>query len=236
MPHRSENHSRLEDWIKRLPPEGFREMCSWERFCTFARDPEQRKVDSEACVNANGIRYQLDYGMASQEVTLLWGLFDNELFVELNREKHGPFYPTTGPIQLETFRKPKRNATEKRADIIGELAQQISIPRSALSGEERSIATLLQDANILHIEPSLSIPFPDVDPFEQASFKNKIDAKTAIAEFLGHSLAQLSSAQIDEINRIISETLDKKRVMAEVKNYFTIRLKDCLGEDSCTGK
>ena len=168
MPHRSENHSRMEDWIKQLPPEGFREMCSWERFCTFARDPEQRKVDSEACVSTNGIRYQLDYGMAGQEVTLLWGLFDNELFVDLNQERHGPFYPTAGPIQLGTFRKPKKSTTEKRADIIGELAQQISIPRSALNSEEGATTTLLQDANVLHIEPSPSIPFPDVDPFDTA--------------------------------------------------------------------
>ena len=44
MPHRSEPHSRMEDWLQHLPPEGLRDMCSWERFCTFAREPEARKV------------------------------------------------------------------------------------------------------------------------------------------------------------------------------------------------
>jgi hypothetical protein len=34
--HRSEPHSRMEDWIAALPKEGIREICSWERFCTFA--------------------------------------------------------------------------------------------------------------------------------------------------------------------------------------------------------
>ena len=35
-PHRTEPHTRMEDWLQHLPPEGLREMCSWERFCTFA--------------------------------------------------------------------------------------------------------------------------------------------------------------------------------------------------------
>jgi hypothetical protein len=29
QPHRSEPHSRLEDWLAHLPPEGIRKMCSW---------------------------------------------------------------------------------------------------------------------------------------------------------------------------------------------------------------
>ena len=32
QPHRSEPHTRLEDWLANLPTEGFREMCAWERF------------------------------------------------------------------------------------------------------------------------------------------------------------------------------------------------------------
>jgi hypothetical protein len=35
---RSEAHSRMEDWIENLPSSGVRAVCSWERFCTFARD------------------------------------------------------------------------------------------------------------------------------------------------------------------------------------------------------
>lgn len=112
--HRHEDHSRMEDWIQNLPQEGFKEMCSWKRFCTFARDPEIRTADSEGCVSVNGTRYQLDYAMAGQEVTLLWGLFDQELFVEFNQEKQGPFYPFEGPVQLGQFRKPAKSTTEKR--------------------------------------------------------------------------------------------------------------------------
>jgi len=236
MPHRSEDHSRLEDWLKQHPPNGFREMCKWERFCTFARDPEQRKVDSEACVSTNGIRYQVAYEMAGQEVTLLWGLFDNELYVEFNNQRQGPFYPSEGPVPLGTFRKPKKTAVEKRADHIGELAKQISIPYSALTGEKETTKALLSDANVMHLELSRSIPFEDTAPFKQTLFKNKVDAKTAIAEYLGRPLARLTSANIEEINRILNETLDKKMVLAQVRTYFTLSLKNCPGDESCTGK
>ncbi len=44
QPHRSGDHSRSEDWMRNLPAEGYRAMCAWERFCTFAREPERRKV------------------------------------------------------------------------------------------------------------------------------------------------------------------------------------------------
>jgi hypothetical protein len=71
MDHRHEDHSRLDDWLLNLPPQGFRKMCSWERFRTFAREPEQRKADSNGCVGIDGIRYQLSHEMAGQEVTLL---------------------------------------------------------------------------------------------------------------------------------------------------------------------
>src|SRR5271167_5206716 len=31
--HRSERHSRIDDWLGHLPAEGVRQMCAWERFC-----------------------------------------------------------------------------------------------------------------------------------------------------------------------------------------------------------
>ena len=40
QPHRSESHSRVEDWLENIPKEGLQAMCSWERFCTFAREPQ----------------------------------------------------------------------------------------------------------------------------------------------------------------------------------------------------
>ncbi len=50
-PHRREAHSRIEDWMENLPEQGLREMCSWERYCAFAREPERRKVGTDARIS-----------------------------------------------------------------------------------------------------------------------------------------------------------------------------------------
>ena len=49
--HRAEPHSRVEDWLRHLPTSGVRAMCSWERFCAFAREPERRTVAGDATVS-----------------------------------------------------------------------------------------------------------------------------------------------------------------------------------------
>lgn len=90
MSHRREDHSRTQDWLKNLPPEGYREMCTWERFCTFAREPETRKVSKDACVSIQGVNWQVAAELAGQEVILYWGLFDNELYVDYNEQHYGP--------------------------------------------------------------------------------------------------------------------------------------------------
>lgn len=70
-PHRSEPHSRLEDWVQHLPPEGLRDMCSWERFCTFAREPETRKVPIDTRVSVAGVRYEVAPELAGETVTCI---------------------------------------------------------------------------------------------------------------------------------------------------------------------
>ena len=57
--HRHESHSRMDDWLQNLPASGVRAMCGWDRFCTFAREPERRKVGPDARVSANEILFDL---------------------------------------------------------------------------------------------------------------------------------------------------------------------------------
>jgi hypothetical protein len=79
---RSEPHSRLDDWLQHLPPSGVRAICNWERFCTFAREPERGKVCIDARVSVAGVYYEVDPDLAGETVVLWWGLFDNEPYVE----------------------------------------------------------------------------------------------------------------------------------------------------------
>jgi len=133
-PHRRESHSRAEDWHAHGPDTGLRTLCSWDRDCAFARDPETRKVGSDARIQVSGAHCEVDSDLAGETVTLGWGLFDQELFVEWPNRKFGPYRPWGGPIPLHRDRKPRKSARARRADTIARLAEQINLPRTALSG------------------------------------------------------------------------------------------------------
>ena len=85
-------------------------MCSWERFCTFAREPERRKVGSDARITTDGTSYVVDPEMAGETVLLWWGVFDNELYVENGDKRFGPICQMAGPsrcIDTEPSRRPR---------------------------------------------------------------------------------------------------------------------------------
>ena len=120
-PHRTESHTRMEDWVQHLPPEGLREMCSWERFCTFAREPETRKVAVDAQVSVAGVRYEVDPDLAGETVTLWFGLYDDQLYVEHGERRYGPYAPSGGPIPLHRYRSFKKTRSQQRADRLAAL-------------------------------------------------------------------------------------------------------------------
>ena len=46
-------------------------ICSWERFCTFAREPEQRKVGAATPrMSVAGVNYEVDPDLVSARATL----------------------------------------------------------------------------------------------------------------------------------------------------------------------
>jgi len=214
-PHRSEAHSRLEDWVQNLPPSGIRTMCSWERFCTFAREPERRKVGIDARLAVDGVLYQVDPELAGETVVLWWGLFDEQLFVELGEQRYGPYHPVGGPIPLHRFRRFKKTALEQRADRIEALADQLQLPKAALE-----VAPPLQSS--LAGTPLPAQPFVDPDPFQELTFANTIAAKKAIADYLALPLAKLPPEQLDFINTLVANTLEKREVMTQVRSYFSV--------------
>src|SRR3954454_2209960 len=76
--HRSEPHSRIDDWLAHLPAEGIRQMCAWERFCAL-REPERRRVGIDCRLSVAGVVYEVDPELAGETVVVWWGLFDQEL-------------------------------------------------------------------------------------------------------------------------------------------------------------
>lgn len=216
QPHRSESHSRMEDWLQNIPKSGLRAMCNWERFCTFAREPQRRKVGGDARVLVEGVAYEVDPDLASETVILWWGLFDNELYVERDEQRYGPYYPVDGPIPLHRYRKFKKSRTQERADRIAVLAKQLDLPRSALTGNT-DLHFVVDD----FLTPTLVInPFQDPDPYQEFTYPTTLMAKRAIADYLGQPLAKLDLEQRDFISALVEETLTKKVIMERVRQYF----------------
>ena len=216
--HREENHSRLNDWRQNAPADGIKEMCGWERFSQFAREPQRAKVGNDARITSDGIAYEVEPDLAGETVILWWGLFDRQLFVEFNERRYGPFEPVGSLSSLPRYRKFRKTKTEERADRIGALAKLLDLPRAALEGNrdlEFSIA--VADASI--VLPTIT-PFRDSDPFREFAYPNAVAAKLAIAAHMGQSLMKLAAEQRLFINELVAETLNKKAVIERVDRYF----------------
>ena len=188
QPHRSEAHSRLEDWRGNLPRRGIRQMCSWERFCTFAREPQRRKVGIDARISIDGVAYEVEPDLAGETVIVWWGLFDNELYVEKDQQRYGPFYPVTGPIPLNRYRSFKKTQTTKRAERIEALAKKLGLPPGAIE-HHTDLSFLVPSPQVEEIN---FIPFKDPDPFQEFTYPTILAAKKAIANYLGQPLAKVS--------------------------------------------
>ena len=209
-PHRTEAHTRMEDWVQHLPPEGLREMCSWERFCTFAREPETRKVAGDAHVSVAGVRYEVDPDLAGETVTVWFGLYDDQLYVEHGEHRYGPYAPSGGPIPLHRYRSFKKTARQQRVDRLDALAEQLALPQAALA----EVPTL--SASFTTFAP-VTQPFADPDPFHELTFRSALDAKRAIADRLGMPLAKLAPEQLAALNLLLTTTLTKQTVWDYVR-------------------
>ena len=181
-------------------------MCSWERFCAFAREPERRKVGGDARITVEGVVYEVDPELAGETVVLWWGLFDRDLFVEHGERRFGPYRPSGGPIPLHRYRKHKRTARDERADRIAALATKLAVPRAALAGHPE-----LEAAAEARPAPPPSRPFVDPDPFRELVYPSAIEAKRAIADLLGVPLGRLAAEERAAIDAILGETLERGR-------------------------
>ena len=219
--HRSEPHSRIEDWLRHLPPDGIRAMCSWERYCAFAREPERRTVAGDATVPVDGAIYEVEPELAGETVTLLWGLFDQELYVEHGGKRWGPFQPSRGAIPLYRYRKYQKSKAEERLDKVIRLADQLGLPRAALTGGDRPLPSLPASTSGLTIR---KMAFPE--PAIETAFPTTFAARTAIADQIGRPLGSLTADDRSFIDELLGQTLDKTAVAEGVRARFLARRKE----------
>ena len=213
--HRSEPHARVEDWLRHLPATGVREMCSWERFCAFAREPERRTVAGDATVSVDGTTYEIEPELAAETVTLLWGLFDQDLFVEFEGKRFGPYQPSRGAIPLYRYRKYQKSRAEERLDKVVKLADQLGLPRAAVSGGDRPLPSLPASATVL---PVRTTPF--AEPIVDTAYANSHEARMAISRQLSRPLGSLPAADLAFIGELLGTTLHKAEVTERVREHF----------------
>ncbi|CQJ03013.1 IS481 family transposase, partial [Salmonella enterica subsp. enterica serovar Typhimurium] len=156
--------------------------------------------------------------MAGETVILLWGLFDEEMYVEFTGETWGPYYPVSGPVPLHRYRTFRRGKAAERADRIHALARQLNIPISALSGSDLRVVS---DDTQQRIDALPHQPF-DTRKFEY-HFPTVIAAKLAIADDLAIPLARMSDEDRAFIDSILTETLNRSEVLARIRDYFRSR-------------
>jgi hypothetical protein len=213
--HRSEPHSRLDDWLAHLPADGMRQMCTWERFCAFAREPERREVGVDCRLTVAGVTYEVDPELAGETIVVWWGLFDQELWAESGEERFGPYQPIGGPIPLHRYRKHRKSRREIRADKVAELADKLVLPRAAVSGEDGVV--VIRPAIVAPVRP-----FRDPDPFHELAFVSGLAARRAIADEIRLPLATLSDDDRAFIDALLSRTLARVEVLAAVREHFPL--------------
>jgi hypothetical protein len=216
--HRSEPHSRTDDWLAHLPADGVRQMCAWERFCVFAREPERRLVGIDCRLTVAGVTYEVDAELAGETVVVWWGLFDQALWAEYGDERRGPFLPVGGAIPLHRYRKHRKSRQEVRADQVSVLAARLVLPRAALSGEDGVVMTSTSTPAVSVTVPVR--PFHDPDPFHELRFASPIAARRAIAEEIRLPLAKLSDDDRAFIDALLAKTTARPEILAAVRERF----------------
>jgi hypothetical protein len=166
-------------------------------------------------VQVDGVSYEVEPSLAGETVTLWWGLFDHELFVEHEDQRFGPFGPIDGPIPLHRYRSFRKSAADERLERIEALAGRLGLPRAALDGPAPvAIAPPVVTA---------TVPFNDPDAFRELHFPSVLAAKLAIADYLGRPLAKLPAEDLATINALLARTLERRTVIACVRGYFRER-------------
>ena len=142
---------------------------------------------------------------------MLWGLFDEALYVEYEGTRSGPYTPVSGPIPLHRYRAFKRGKREERADRIRQVADQLTLPLAALAGDD------------LQLQPPMVPPVLPTQPFDadalEYHFPTTVAAKLAIAEELGLPLMKLTPEDRAFIDHVLGDTRMRRLVLRRIRDH-----------------
>ncbi len=178
--------------------------------------PEHRGVGGDATVSVEGTSYEVEPELAGETVTLWWGLFDQELYVEFEGKRFGPYQPSRGAVPLYRYRKYQKSRAEERLDKVVRLADQLGLPRAAVTEGDRPLPSLPPGAASMVVRQT---PFPE-PAAEAATFPTPLAAKLAISVQLSKPLGSLPEPDRGFIDVLLAETLDRDTIAARVREHF----------------
>lgn len=130
--HPRREGGRIEVWAAGCPPQGFRQMCSWETYTTFAREPVYRTVGDDRRITLDHQTYQVTDEIIGERVEVWKGVFDTGIYVKDKAGTiHGPYEPESGPLPFGTYRRWRKTERDRRLENIERLAGSVSIARDA---------------------------------------------------------------------------------------------------------
>ena len=129
-------------------------------------------------------------------MTLWWGIFDQELFVEFEGKRFGPYQPSRGAIPLYRYRKYQKSRAEERLDKVVQLADQLGLPRAAVTGGDRPLPSLAPGAASMQV-PRMPFPEPPAD----IAFPTPLAARFAISVQLSGLSAACPSPTVPSSTR-----------------------------------
>ena len=133
------------------------------------------------------------------------------------RNGSAPIIRSAAPLGLHRYRKHRKSRREARADRVGDLAQLLVLPRSALAGENDIVLVGAASAAL----PSSTRPsVRDPDPFHELSFASPLAAKRAIADEIRLPLGKLSDDDRQFIDALVTRTLSRPEVISAVRQRF----------------
>ena len=143
------------------------------------------------------------------------GIFDHELFVEFEGKRFGPYQPSRGAVPLYRYRKYQKSRAEERLDKVVQLADQLGLPRAAVTGGDRPLPSLAAGAASMQVP---RMPFPE--PLANVAFPTPLAARLAISVQLSRPLGSLPEPDRVFIDALLAETLDGEIVAARVREHF----------------
>lgn len=125
------------------------------------------------------------------------------------------------------YRKHRKSRREYRAEQVSSLADKLSIPLAAVSGEADIV--VLDNTHSPSSTTMPSRPFVGPDPFCELAYPTKFAARQAIADELRLPLAKLKTEDQTFIGQLLDETLSRPAIIAAIRARFPAGRKGGIG-------